>query len=263
MEGTAMSVYFAEKSWPELKDYIERNALVIVPFGTLEEHGLHLPVNTDTAIAEGVALCVAEAARDRVPVLVMPVFWSGYSIKKMTKWPGVIRIRTEILTEVFFDLLSSLVEMGFKKILCLNGHGQNPEMIKLASRRIADKYDVHIVNSNYYSLAAETMKRVRKSGLGGALHGGEFETSLMLYLTDLVDMGKATKDDVMKYRSDFYPGDMFGSAAGGTFLSTWYVQESKTGIYGDPTVATRETGKLLVDGIVKKYLLLIDEYMNL
>jgi creatinine amidohydrolase len=258
-----MSIFFAEKSWPELKEYIEKNALVIVPFGTIEEHGLHLPVNTDAVIAEGVAAAVGDAVKDRVPVLVMPAFWSGYSIKKMTKWPGVIRVRSEILTEVFYDILSSLVDMGFNKLLCLNGHGQNPEMIKLAARRIADVYDVHVVTTNYYALAAETMKKVRKSKTGGALHGGEFETSLMLYFTDLVDMSRATKEDMMRYRSDFYPGDMFGSASAGAFLSTWYVQESKTGIYGDPTVATRETGRLLVDGIVEKYVRLIDEYMSL
>jgi creatinine amidohydrolase len=258
-----MSIYFAEKSWPELKEYIERDALVLIPFGTIEEHGLHLPVNTDEVIAEGIAKRVAEAVADAVPVLVMPGFWSGYSVKKMTKWPGVIRIRSEILTEVFFDLMSSLVGMGFKKLMTLNGHGQNPEMIKLAARRIADAYDVHVVTTNCYSLAAETMRKVRKSETGGALHGGEFETSLMLYFSDLVDMSKATKDDFMKYRSDFYPGDMFGSASGGAFLSTWFLQESKTGIYGDPTVAAKETGKLLVDGIVEKYVRLIHEYMNL
>jgi creatinine amidohydrolase len=258
-----MSILFAEKSWPQIKEYIDKNGLVILPFGTLEEHGLHLPVNVDVVIAEQVARQVAETIKDRVPVLVMPVTWAGYSIKKMNKWPGVISIRSEILVEAWFDLMASLVKMGFKKLLCLNGHGQNPEMIKLASRRISDEYDVNVLTSNCWSMAGETMKKIRKSEIGGCLHGCEFETSLMLHLTDLVDMTKATNEDIMKYRSDFYPGDMFGSATGGTFLSTWYVQESKTGIYGDPTVATAETGRLLMEGMVKNYIKLIDEYMKL
>ncbi|MEW5815584.1 MAG: hypothetical protein AB1798_09355 [Spirochaetota bacterium] len=91
------------------------------------------------------------------------------------------------------------------------------------SRRISDAYDVNVVTCNCYSLAAETMKKIRKSEIGGAYHSGEFETALMLYFTDLVDMSKTTKEDIMSYRSDFYPGDMFGSAQGGAFLSTWYV----------------------------------------
>ncbi len=258
-----MSIYFAEKSWPEIKEYIEKRGLVLIPFGTVEEHGLHLPLNTDMVIADGVSRCVAEAVKDKVPVLVMPGFWTGYSMKKMMKWPGVIRIRSEILTEVIYDLLASLVEMGFQRLMCMNAHGQNPEMIKLAARRIFDTYDVHVVTSNCYSMAGETMRKIRKSEIGGALHGGEFETSMMLYFTDLVDMSKATREDVMRYHSDFYPGDMFGSAKGGAFLSTWAVQESNTGIYGDPTVASRETGRLLVEGIVEQYIKLIDEYLKL
>ena len=258
-----MSILFAEQSWPQIKEYIEKNALIILPFGTVEEHGLHLPVNVDAVIADEVAKRVGEAVKDRVPVLVMPVTWAGYSIRRMNKWPGVISIRSEILVEAWFDLMASLVKMGFRKLLCLNAHGQNPEMIKLAARRISDEYDVHVVTSNCWSMAADTMKKIRKSQIGGCHHGCEFETSLMLYLTDLVDMSKATNEDVMRYRSEFYPGDMFGSATGGTFLSTWHVQESKTGIYGDPTVATKETGRLLVEGMVRNYGRLIDEYMSL
>lgn len=258
-----MSILFAENSWPQIKEHIDRNALVILPFGAIEEHGLHLPVNVDAVIAEEIARRVGEAVKGRVPVLIMPVVWAAYSIHKMNKWPGVISIRSEILVEAWFDLMASLVKMGFKKLLCLNAHGQNPEMIKLVARRISDEFDVNVVTTNCWSMAAETMKKIRKSEIGGCAHGCEFETSLMLFLTDLVDMTKATKEDAIKHHSDFFPGDMFGSATGGTFLSTWHMQESKTGIYGDPTVATKETGRLLVEGMVRNYVRLIDEYMQL
>ncbi len=258
-----MSIYFAEQSWPRIDEYRKKNALVLLPFGTVEEHGRHLPVNTDVVIAEGVSRAVAEAVKNRVPVLVMPCVWSGYSVKKMTRWPGVIRVRSEVLLEVTFDIMASLVEMGFKKLMTINAHGMNPEIIKLAARRISDAYDVNVAATNCYSLAAEAMAKVRKSAIGGALHGGEFETSLMLYLTDLVDMREATSGDIMRYHSEFHAGDAFGSAAAGVFLSTWHLQESTTGIYGDPTVATRETGEALMKGMVEKYVRLIDEYMRL
>ena len=67
-------------------------------------------------------------------MLVLPVAWAGYSIRKMNKWPGVISVRSEILLEAWFDVMASLVKMGFRRLLCINGHGQNPEMIKLAAR---------------------------------------------------------------------------------------------------------------------------------
>jgi creatinine amidohydrolase len=258
-----MSILFAEKSWPQIGEYIKKNGLVILPIGQVEEHGPHLPLNTDIAIAEGVSREVANAVKDRHPVLVMPGVWSGYSIKKMQKWPGVISVRSEVLIEAIFDIMASLVDMGFKKLLSINAHGMNPEIIKLAARRISDRNDVHVATTNCWSLAAGTMKKIRESAIGGALHGGEFETSLMLYLTDLVDMTKATNVDAMRYRSDFYSGDTFASAAGGTAFSTWYLQESKTGVYGDPTRASREKGEKLMKGMVEMYSRLIDEYMGL
>ena len=263
MEEQDMSVYFAEKSWPELSDYIDRNGLIILPVGTVEEHGHHLPLNTDIVIAEGISRHVAEAVAGTVPVLVMPGIWTGYSVRKMKKWPGVISIRSEILIELIFDVMASLADMGFRKIMTINAHGQNPESIKLAARRLYDAHGVSVAATNCWSMAADTMKRVRKSAIGGCLHGGEFETSLMLYFTDLVDMTKATNVDTLTYRSEFYPGDAFGSVSGGVFLSTWAVQESVTGIYGDPTEATEETGRLLVEGIVETYVRLIREYMSL
>ncbi len=263
VETITMSNYFAEKSWPEIQEYVDKNGLIILPIGTVEEHGLHLPVNTDLVIADCIAKRVAETVKVKVPVLVMPGFWTGYSVKKMNKWPGVISIRSEILTEVFYDLMASLVEMGFKKLLTINAHGQNPEMIKLAARRILDEYNINVVTTNCWSMAGETMKKIRKSEIGGSLHGGEFETSLMLYFTDLVDMSKATNEDIVTYHSEFYTGDIFESSKSGAFLSTWAVQESTTGIYGDPTVAAKETGKILLESIVEKYVRLINEYMSL
>ena len=258
-----MSILFAERSWPEIDECIKENGLILLPIGTVEEHGKHLPVNTDIAIAEGVCLAVAHAVKDRHPVLVMPGVWSGYSIKRMTRWPGLIRVRCEVLIEVIFDIMASLIDMGFRKLLTINAHGMNPEIVKLAARKISDQFDVQVVTTNCWALAVETMRKIRKSVEGGDLHGGEFETSLMLYLTDLVDMRKATNEDAMRYRSDFYSGDLFASAPGGSLLSTWYVQESKTGVYGDPTRASRETGEKLMKGIVDMYVRLIDEYMRL
>jgi creatinine amidohydrolase len=260
---TSMSVLFAEKSWPEIGEYVKRKALAILPVGQVEEHGPHLPLNTDIVIAEGVALAVAHAIEGRHPVLVLPGVWSGYSLKKMNRWPGVMSIRSEVLTEYIFDIFSSLADMGFRKILTINAHGMNPEIIKLAARRISDRSDLHVATTSWWTLAAATVKRIRKSEIGGELHGGEFETSLMLYLSDLVDMSKATNTDFMRYRSDFYAPDMFASAPGGTAFSTWYVQESKTGVYGDPTKASKETGEAVMKGTVEMYVRLIDDYMRI
>jgi creatinine amidohydrolase len=258
-----MSVFFGDKSWPELEEYINRGGLVILPFGTVEEHGKHLPVNTDLVLAEEISRRIAEHVAGTHPALVMPGWWSGYSVNVMQRWPGLIRLRIEVMIEAVYDVMSSLAEMGFSKMMTVNSHGMNPEIIKLAARRLYDDYRISVVTTNIWSMAKDTMVKVRKSDIGGACHGGEFETALMLYFGAPVDMDKTTGEDAIKYRSDFYPGDAFGTAKGGAFLSTWSVQDSSTGLYGDPRTATAETGEKLLNGMIEQYKHLIDEYMDI
>ena len=67
-----MSFYFQEKTWPELKEYVDRDALIILPGGEVEEHSLYLPVDCDARIAEYLCAQIADEIQDEIPVLVMP-----------------------------------------------------------------------------------------------------------------------------------------------------------------------------------------------
>ena len=255
-----MNIYFSEKSWPELQKLIELNPIILIPTGTIEEHGKHLPVNTDCIIAEEVAKRAAEAIKDKIPVLVLPTIWTGYSEKKMMKWPGTCRISVDTFMDLCFDLSGSLIEMGFKKIVFINGHGHNAEALRVVARKIADSYNIFMAITDVGIMASEIVPEVRESSPGGSIHGGEYETSLMLYLKpELVHMEFATDEDIMKYHSKFYPGDNFISGMK-IFWSTWGIQESKTGIYGDPTVAKRETGELIIKDIIKNYIEFLTEF---
>lgn len=254
-----MSIYFASKNWVELQGMIKRNALIIFPIGTIEEHGMHLPVNTDAVIAEEVARMVGEKLEKKIPLLVMPAFWSGYSSKEMSRWPGTIRVRTRVVMDTTFDICSSLIEMGFKKIVIINGHGHHNGLLQVMAREIADRYGIYMAITDPAIMAKEEMQKIRKSKIGGAIHGGEYETSLMLYLNQPVNMKKATGQDIMRYHSKYYAGDNF-TGGNKVFWSTWGIQKSKTGIYGDPTVATASTGKRLMEATVKKYAEFIIEF---
>lgn len=254
-----MSIYFAEKTWEELTVAIERNTLILFPIGTVEEHGMHLPVNTDAIIAQEVTRLIAERILRDIPILVLPTVWSGYSAKEMMRWPGTIRISTRTFMDMIFGVCSSLIAMGFKKIILINNHGHHTELLGVVVREIADAYDVHMALTDVAKMGAESMKKVRKSELGGCLHGCEWETAMMLALNQRVIMDKVTKEDTMKYHSKFYPGDAF-AANKLVFWSTWGIQKSKTGIYGDPTVATKETGLVVLEAIINNYLEFIKEF---
>lgn len=254
-----MSIYFQEKRWPELKEAAADDALIILPMGTIEEHGKHLPVETDARIAEAFGEAIAEEVKDELPVLVLPTIWSGYSAKEMSRWPGTIRVRTRVVMDMVFDIISSIIEMGFSKIMILDCHGHHSGLLKTVSREISDEYGVYIGITSPAVFSKDEYVKIRKSDQGGSIHGGEWETSLMLYLTDLVAEDEYTDKDIMKYHSDFIAGDNFSGSQQVTW-STWGIQRSKTGIYGDPTPSSKETGEKIFKAALENYRKFIKEF---
>jgi creatinine amidohydrolase len=219
----------------------------------VEEHGKHLPVVTDALIAEKVAYGAAERVKGKVPVLVMPTVWSGYSTHEVKKWTGTISISLDTFMDMVLEICGSLIDMGFKNIVLINAHGNHPGALEVVVRKVADIYGVYIALTMSHAIAKDRIAPLLKAGPKGSCHGGEYETSLMLYLAEeLVQKDKFTGVDVLKIKSEFYPGKVF--------ISTWGRQKSKTGIYGDPTVATKETGRKLFEVIVDTYASFLKEY---
>jgi len=254
-----MSIYFGDLNWPQLQEAIAKNTVILIPVGTVEEHGRHLPVSTDAIIASEIAGRTAEKVKDGLPLLVMPAVWTGYSAKEMARWPGTVRIRPEVMIDLIYDLLASLAEMGFKKIVLLDCHGHHSGILNVAVRKISDSFGVYPAIVSPAALSKEVFTEIRKSEAGGAIHGGEWETSLMLYFGQPVNMKEATKEDIMRYHSEFIPGDGFVGGKG-VFWSTWGIQQSKTGIYGDPTCASVETGEKCCRAIIENLSRFLKEY---
>ncbi|MCL5985606.1 MAG: creatininase family protein [Actinobacteria bacterium] len=256
-----MSVNFMEKTWPELKEFIEKNALIILPVAQVEEHGPHLPVGCDTYIGTEIGKRVAETIQSEIPTLLMPTVWSGFSPLKMMKWPGTIRVRTRVVCDLVHDILASLCEMGFKKIVLIDSHGQHRGILEVAIREIADDYSVYCALTSPFVFAAEKYAKIRKTESGGACHACEFETSLLMAMGFDIDLSKATDDDKLTYASEFYVADAIGKKM--VFISTWGLQESKSGIYGAPLKSTAETGIQLLAEIVKNYVKFCKEYWSI
>lgn len=258
-----MDIFYKNKNMDQIKEAAEKNTLVILPVGMLEEHGPHLPVSTDNIIAENIAIKLAEGIKNNIPVLVLPVIWTGYHGNLVAKMPGSIRVKPETLLNFVYDVLESLVVGGFKKIMIINGHGQNPAMLEIACRKIADDLGVNPILTYAISMIGKKGKQIRKSRQGGAGgHACEIETSLILALEkDMVDMSKAP-DDSCEYRTKFVSGDMFPEqdCIKGVYWSTFAIQKTKSGILGDATAASGETGEKLLKEILKNYVELAYEY---
>ena len=247
----------------ELKPFIEQKALLVMGIGTIEEHGLHLPTGTDLFITQSFMndLAAALDADGSVPFLTLPAIWTGYSAVEMQKWTGTIRMRTRTVMDMMREIIGSLCEMGFDKILVLNGHGHHTELLRVVAREIADDHGVYPAISNFLYLGAKEYNAVRQGEAGSSIHGGEDETAVMLHYGYPVDTKLYTDVDHVTYHTDFVAGDNFiGSTR--VFWSTWNYHPSKTGLLGDPTPATAEAGKVLIEACVRQMVAFVGEYWH-
>jgi creatinine amidohydrolase len=257
-----MSYLYRDQTWPQIQEHIQQQSLLILPIGTTEEHGLHMPVDTDARIAEAYGHRLVEALSPDVPVLLMDTIRYGYSMKIMRQWPGTIVVRSRVFMDMVFDICQSVLSMGFTKLALLDCHGHHSGPLNTVSRELCDATDCSIAILSPATLSREAFNAVRKSVQGGAIHAGEWETSLLLYLApEVVHMDQATDVDTMRYHSDFVAGDGFMGRQRVTW-STWYLQASQTGAYGDPTPSTAETGRIILDAATAEGVRFLKEYWN-
>jgi len=254
-------IKFEEMRSPEIGRLVEKGATILLPIGAVEEHSRHLPVSTDTTIAYAAALAAAGRVAGRIPVAVLPPVWFGYSVALLKNWPGTITIRPKVLIDYLYEMCRSLIDMGFTKILIVNGHGNNPGVLDVMARTVGDDFKVFPGVVNTYGLAdPAVIRRERKSKAGGIGHACELETSLMLYLTDLTDMSRAGRTDIMKSTLRHCPVDTYAGGRKDLYLSTWYLENSTHGGAGDPTVATKAFGETIFNSIVAALADVIGEF---
>ena len=258
-----MSYYFGEKTWPELKEYLERDAIVLIPVGELEEHSLYLPVDTDARIAKYLTDQIAEEVQDDIPVLVMPAVWSGYTPDFVGRWPGAMRLHPQVFTDMMYGICASLADMGFRKAVMIDCHGQHAPMLNIVTKLIADEYDMYYTVASPLTFSAKEFNEVRKSERGGVSHACEWEASLIMKINpELVRTELFTDRDKMKYQTEFVSAD---TALGGQKVvwSSWGIQRTENGALGDPTHASVETADVIVSAVRKnfrKFLLQYHEY---
>jgi creatinine amidohydrolase len=199
-----------------------------------------------TAIAEA----VEAGRRDRV--LLLPTLWPGHSTHHLL-FPGTLSIHQMNYIRIIVDLCGSIVGMGGRKLFLLNGHGGNDVPVRAAMREFKTKFGAvggpHTAFASYWSLAAQTIKQIRESGLGGISHAGEMETSIMLHLSpEEVRMDLAHRDGP-QHASPYRKADI--QAAKPVYFVNEFHELSTTGVIGRPDLATAEKGKCFFDGIVR------------
>jgi creatinine amidohydrolase len=215
---------------PEIREFAQRYPFAIFPVGSTEQHGHHLPLNTDNLIAERIAL---ETARRSVG-LVLPNMPLGYA----WVWrgvPGTLTLRFDTYMRMVRDVVESLERWNIRAVFLLSGHGSNPQPIKHAVRElIHDRLRIKVLFDVYAGLD-QMLTEADSKRWHTEIHAEEIETSMMLAIApELVRMDLAEAD----YPP--VPPDYAKSE-----LSMGHLMRS--GVFGDPRSATAEKGRRWLD----------------
>jgi creatinine amidohydrolase len=254
---------YDELNWPDIREAIAHQPAVLLPFGTVEDHGPHLPLNTDNVIVE--AICLEAARRAPGEILVMPLMPYGLDEHHMD-FPGAVTVDMQTLISCVADIALSAAHHGFTHILIVNGHGSNASIADLAARRVVLESGAicGAMSPNAAidpTLAEPTFSQMRRSAPGGVAHAGEYETAMMLHLRpDLVQMDRAVEERgqvKLEYFNWDHPEPSVLS------WQDWWSRMSESGVCGDPTIATVEFGRALFETTVENLIRFVREFRTI
>jgi creatinine amidohydrolase len=233
-------VEWARLTGPEIRAVAARpDALAVLPIGSLEQHGPHLPVITDTASANAAAIRAARLVADELPVLVLPGLWTGMSEHHLP-FGGTISLNFNELRGVLSGVVRSLRAIGFARLMVVNGHGGNVEPLAVAARELAHEYGLPVVACTPWYLTRERVAEIAETAETPA-HACEGETSVMLAIApDLVRIDRF--EDAVRQRPEPVPNYE-------GFSRFWSFSERApvTGVRGDPRSATAQKGERFLD----------------
>lgn len=238
----AAGVRLGDLTWPEAKARLERGAPVLVPIGAAaKEHGHHLPLDTDHRLA----VALAEAVREALPVVVAPVIGFGY-YPAFRHYPGSQHLGPATFQALVSEILDGFIDQGVRHLAILNTGVSTEPVLRIVVRELFERRRVRVPVADIRALG-RSADHLMAQETGG--HGDEHETSLMLALApEAVRMEKAPADygHVREApRTVFYVPRIFDPDPGSG------PDYSATGIRGDASLATVEKGRLILDAMAR------------
>jgi creatinine amidohydrolase len=224
-----LSIHINEISDLEFRIAVNRIQTAILPIGSLEQHGEHLPISTDSLIIDYISTKIA----CEIQAFKLPVLSYGISYEHTPMFN--LSLQSSTLLSALSDISCSLLEQGMKNIIILNGHHGNSGILPYISQNIAEKIsrDSNIYILNYWQFMSDRFD-----------HAGKVETSLLLAIApDLVHMEKA-KANTKHLKKSKIAYAAFGNSPGS------FPRLTGNGVWGDPTEANAEKGFALLEEII-------------
>ena len=243
---------FADLTWPEVAA-LPADTVAVLPLGSIEQHGPHLPLSTDYVIATEIAAAAVDAVTD-APAVLLP----GLAYTKSDEhhaFPGSLWLSWDTLMATLVDIGRSLAASDISRLLFVNGHGGNSALGQVANRQLRREFGLRTFFAHLSVPVDQGGSGSLASEHGMGIHGGHGETSLMLHLRpDLVHMDLAVRRVPEGLREFSLIG--FGKPVSFGWLSEDFGPD---GHVGDPTGATAEHGKEMFDAAVGQLVRVIDE----
>jgi len=247
---------FANLTSHEVEEIVKKNPIAILPVGSVEEHGMHLPLSTDMVQPSHVAYEASKRIKDCTLLLLPPLPYGNCVSTR--NFPGTISVSFDSLRAFVLDILTELSRNGIKKVIILSGHAGSMHMAALRNAaELATAFDEDMkimVLSDYdlaYNLLDEKIRNTSGIRFGVNIpkddgHAGLIETSRMLNITpELVKKKEMRKG---------------GKRLGNRFLITAHPERTiPTGVHGEPKNASAEIGKKIEEYIIEEFIKLIYE----
>lgn len=230
--------------------------IAVLPVAAIEQHGPHLPVSTDTTIMQGMLEMVIERLPDDLDIRILPVQSVGKSNEHLHA-PGTLTLPAATLIDAWTELGASVARAGIRKIVFVNSHGGNEEIMGIVARELRVAFKMLAVKTSWSRFG-------RPAGLYSdiedrfGIHGGDFETSVMLHFRpDLVDMTKARDftSSVERAEQEF---DLLKPT--GTHAFAWIASDlNPHGVVGEASKATAEKGRLTAEHQADGFITLLND----
>ena len=238
-----------EMTWPEVEALLQETDIVLLPVGSVEQHGPHLPLDTDAYDAYWICCRAAERLLEEgVRVAVAPPIYYGVSGHHMD-FPGTVAVSPTTFAQYVFEVCASLAKHGFRRIVIINGHGGNNPALYMVAQRLKLELGV-TAYVDLLGLARTVLAEVVEVKEGD-VHAGEAETSTSLAnRPELVRLDKA----VTELPSFPNPFLRFGLGVEGDRIDyyTFRTREiTRSGVIGDPSKASAEKGRRILEAYVQ------------
>ena len=248
--------YFPYLTWREIAQMPNKeNVVIIQPVGAIEQHGHHLPLVVDSAISVGVLGKALDKLPIEIPAYALPCLYYGKS-NEHAGFPGTISLSAETLLAVIKETALSIYQAGFRKLILMNSHGGQPQIMEIVARDLHQEYqDFQVFPWFTWRVPNIASELLTPKELELGIHAGDAETSLMLaLLPEQVKMDLAVKE----YPRNLPQNSLLSME--GSLPFSWLTREvSTTGTMGNATTASKDKGDHILESLAQGWVQAITE----